>query len=85
MRRRSHFTPAQKRDEVLGVLTKRKTVSETCRELGISEQTLARWREQAVEGMELGVIGGEPEGGYRIVSLAREAAGSRRSSRSILS
>jgi transposase-like protein len=53
MGRRSHFTPAQKRDAVLGVLTKRKTVSETCRELGISEQTLARWREQAVEGMEL--------------------------------
>ena len=53
MGRRSHFTPAQKRDAVLGVLTKRKTVSETCRELGVSEQTLARWREQAVEGMEL--------------------------------
>ena len=53
MGRRSHFTPAQKRDAVLGVLTKRKTVSETCRELGVSEQTLARWRDQAVEGMEL--------------------------------
>jgi transposase-like protein len=43
----------QKRDAVLGVLTKRKTVAETCRELGVSEQTFARWREQAVEGMEL--------------------------------
>lgn len=52
MGRRSHFTLAQKRGAVLGVLTKRKTVAETCRELGNSEQTLARWREQAVEGME---------------------------------
>jgi hypothetical protein len=40
MGRRSHFTSAQKRDAVLGVLTKRKTVSETC-------------RDQAVEGTEL--------------------------------
>jgi transposase-like protein len=53
MGRRSAFTPVQKRDAVLGVLTKRKTVAETCRELGVSEQTFARWREQAVEGMEL--------------------------------
>ena len=53
MGRRSQFTPAQKRDAVLGVLTKRKTVSETYGELGVSEQTLARWRDQAVEGMEL--------------------------------
>ncbi len=53
MGRRSTFTPAQKRDAVLGVLTKRKRVAETCRELGVSEQTFAQWREQAVEGMEL--------------------------------
>lgn len=51
MGRRSTFTAAQKRDAVMGVLTKRKTVSETCRELGISETTFARWREQALEGM----------------------------------
>lgn len=52
MGRRSKFTPAQKRDAVLAVLTKRRTVSEVCRELGIAEHTLARWREQALEGME---------------------------------
>jgi len=52
MGRRSQFTPAQKRDAVLAVLSKRKTVAEICRELGISEPTFARWREQAVEGME---------------------------------
>ena len=53
MGRRSAHTPAQKRDAVLGVLTKRKSVAETCRELGVSEQTFARWRDQAIEGMEL--------------------------------
>ena len=52
MARRSQFTPAQKRDAVLAVLSKRKAVAESCRELGISEPTLARSREQAVEGME---------------------------------
>ncbi len=52
MGRRSAFSPAQKRDAVLGVIAKRKTVSETCRELGITEQTFARWRAKALEGME---------------------------------
>jgi transposase-like protein len=35
MGRGSAFTPVQKRDAVLGVLTKRKTVAETRRELGV--------------------------------------------------
>lgn len=52
MGRRSKFTPAQKREAVLGVLTKKRTISETCRELGITAQTFARWREQALEGMD---------------------------------
>ena len=39
MGRKSTFTATQKRDAVMGVLTKRKTVAETCRELGISETT----------------------------------------------
>lgn len=51
MGRRSPFTPAEKRDAVLAVLTKRKTISEVCRDKGISAQTFARWREQALEGM----------------------------------
>ncbi len=53
MGRRSGHTPAQKRDAVLAVLTKRKTISELCREYAISEQTFHRWRNQALEGMEL--------------------------------
>ena len=44
MGRKSTFTAAAKRDAVMGVLTKRKTVAETCREMGISETTFARWR-----------------------------------------
>jgi transposase-like protein len=35
--RRSRFTPAQKRDAVLAVLTTKKTVSEVYRELQASE------------------------------------------------
>lgn len=53
MGRKSMFTAAQKRDAVMGVISKRKTVSQTCRELGISETTFARWREQALAGMEV--------------------------------
>jgi transposase-like protein len=52
MGRKSTFTAAQKRDAVMVVISKRKTVSETCREPGISETTFARWREQALEGMQ---------------------------------
>ncbi len=52
MGRRSPFTKAQKRDAVLAVLAGKQTVSEVCRELGISAQTFARWREQALAGME---------------------------------
>src|SRR5215831_11995712 len=50
--RRSAHTPAQKRDAVLSALTKRKTISEVCRELAVSEQTFHRWRNAALDGME---------------------------------
>jgi transposase-like protein len=52
MGRRSRFTPAQKRDAVLAVLTKKKTVSEVCRELQVSETSFNRWREQALEAID---------------------------------
>lgn len=52
MGRRSKFTPAQKRDAVLAVLAKRKTLAQMSRELGVTETTLMRWREQALEGIE---------------------------------
>ena len=38
MGRRSGHTSAQQRDAVLAVLTKRKTISEVCRELAVSAE-----------------------------------------------
>ncbi len=52
MGRRSSHTPARKRDAVLAVLSKRKTITEVCRELAVSEQTFHRWRNAVLEGME---------------------------------
>lgn len=52
MGRRSAFTPAEKRQAVLDVLAQRATISEVCRDKGISAQTFSRWREQALDGME---------------------------------
>jgi transposase-like protein len=52
MGRRSKFTPAQKRDAVLAVISRRKAMAEVCRELGVTETTLMRWREQALEAIE---------------------------------
>ena len=52
MGRRSRFTPAQKRDAVPAVLTKKKTVSEVCRELQVSDTSFNRWREQALEAID---------------------------------
>jgi transposase-like protein len=52
MGRRSRFTPAQKGDAVLAVLAKKKTVSEVCRELQVSETSVNRWREQALAAID---------------------------------
>lgn len=53
---KSTFMAAQNRDAVMGVISKRKTVSESCRELRISETMFARWREQALEGMKAALV-----------------------------
>jgi transposase-like protein len=73
MGRRSSHTPAQKRDAVLAVLTKRKTISEVCRELALSEQTLHRWRNAALEGMET-ALGDRADSNTREADLARRLA-----------
>ena len=73
MGRKSTFTAAQKRDAVMGVISKRKTVSQTCRELGISEMTFARWREQALEGMEAALVDKDKRGSREDV-LAQKLA-----------
>jgi transposase-like protein len=73
MGRRSSHTPAQKRDAVLAVLTKRKTISEVCRELAVSEQTFHRWRNAALEGMET-ALGDKADTNVREAELARRLA-----------
>ena len=44
MGRRSNYTPKQKAEIVLSVLTKQVTAAEACRRHGVTETTLARWR-----------------------------------------
>lgn len=71
MGRRSQFTPAQKRDAVLRVMTKRSTISEVCREMAITEQTLHRWRKLAIEGMENALSDHADENGRASELVAR--------------
>ncbi len=52
MGRRSNCTAKQKADIVVSVLTKQVTIAKACRRHGITETTFARWREQALEGIE---------------------------------
>ena len=73
MGRKSTFTAAAKRDAVVDVISKRKTVSQTCRELGISETTFARWREQALEGLEAALVDKDKRGSREDV-LAKQLA-----------
>ena len=49
---KSTFTVARKRDALMGGISMGKTVSETCRALGIAKTTFARCREQLLEGVD---------------------------------
>ena len=71
--RRSNFTAKQKAEVVLSVLSKQTTIAEACRRHGITETTFARWREQAVNGMENGLEQRSGASG-REASLEREIA-----------
>lgn len=73
MGRKSTFTGAAKRDAVMDVISKRKTVAQICRELGISETTFARWREQALERMETALVDKDKRGSREDV-LAQQLA-----------
>ena len=73
MGRRSNFTSRQKADIVLSVLSKQVTAAEACRRHGITETTLARWREQALEGIEKS-LEGKSVGQSREAELEREIA-----------
>ena len=52
MGRKSTFIAAHKRDAVIVVISKRKTMAETNWELGIFETTFTRCRDQALESIE---------------------------------
>ena len=54
-------------------MTKRKTISEVCRELAVSEQTFHRWRNAALEGMET-ALGDKADINTREADLARRLA-----------
>jgi transposase-like protein len=73
MGRRSNFTSKHKAEIVLSVLTKQVTAAEACRRHGITETTLARWRELALEGVVKG-LEGRDVGTRRESELEREIA-----------
>lgn len=73
MGRRSNFTSKQKAEIVMSVLTKQVTAAEACRRHGITETTLARWRELALEGIVKG-LEGRDVGTRRESELEREIA-----------
>lgn len=74
---KSTFTAAQKREAVMGVISKRETVGQACRELGMSETTFARWWEPSLEGMEA-VLAGKGSWDSREDLLAEQLAGAER-------
>ena len=71
MGRGSNYTSKQKAEMVLSVLTKQVTAAEACRRHGVTETTLARWREQALEGIVKG-LEGHDVGRRREAELERE-------------
>src|SRR5262249_15893527 len=73
MGRRSSHTPAQRRDAVSAVLTKRKTISDVSPEPAVSRQTFHRWRNTALEGMET-ALGDKSDTNGREAELARRLA-----------
>ena len=67
-----------------GVLTKRKTVVESCRKVGICETTFARWREQALEGMDAALIDKDTRNSREDVLAQQLAEAERRVGRLVL-
>ena len=72
MGRRSNYTARQKAEIVLSVLSKQVTIAEACRRHGITETTFARWREQALGGLEKAFE--ERSGGGREAELEQQVA-----------
>jgi transposase len=57
MGKRSELSPAQRREAVLAVLRREDTASKIARRYGVSENTLARWRDEFLAGGEAALKG----------------------------
>ena len=59
MGKRSELTPAQRRDAVLALLRREEPAGKLARRIGISEQTLYRWRDEFLAGGEAALASGK--------------------------
>ena len=59
MGKRSELTPAQRRDAVLALLRREEPAGKLARRIGVSEQTLYRWRDEFLAGGEAALANGK--------------------------
>jgi transposase-like protein len=59
MGKRSELTGAQRRDAVLALLRREEPASTLARRVGVSEQTLYRWRDEFIAGGESALANGK--------------------------
>ena len=65
MGKRSNVTTAQRREAVLAVLRKEETVASAARRLGVSDQTLHRWRDDFLAAGEAALEGGKADNSHK--------------------
>lgn len=75
--RTSRLTPAEKAEIVLSVLSQRMTAAEACLAHGITESTLASWRDDALKGMVTGLGEGDGATGRPLAEPAEETTSTR--------
>jgi len=59
MGKKSGLTAAQRRDAVLALLRREEPAGKLARRIGVSEQTLYRWRDEFLAGGEAALAGGK--------------------------
>ena len=59
MGKRSELTAAQRRDAVLALLRREEPAARLARRIGVSEQTLYRWRDEFLAGGEAALANGK--------------------------
>jgi transposase-like protein len=59
MGKRSGLTAAQRRDAVLALLRREEPAAKLARRIGVSEQTLYRWRDEFIAGGEAALASGK--------------------------